>query len=180
MVINIQRRWRAHQEVPSMGKLSSHCDGLIWLVTPTSVPFAHVRDYAARRRRWDAARRNLSRAAVATSCSELRAPARTSTAASPLTRRSVHDGSGIRTSSGSTVPMLRLSVLEVAQVTKMEPDAPKRKLSAETVAVRRSQIDWLTSAVDALATARNSARGAFERRRSSVGDMSSTAVAIWA
>ena len=149
-----------------MGKLSSHCDGLIWLVTPTSVPFAHVREYAARRRRWDAARRDLSRALFAAPSSELRAPART--AASPLTPRSVRDGSGIRTSSGRSVPLLRLSVLEVAQVTKVDSNVPKRKMSADTAAVRRSQIDWLTAAIDALATARNSARGAFERRLSSI------------
>jgi hypothetical protein len=53
MIVTIQRRYRARRE------MRNYCDDLTWTSQPTSAPFAHVREYAARRRRWDAARREL-------------------------------------------------------------------------------------------------------------------------
>lgn len=51
MIVTVQRRYRARRE------MRNYCDDLTWTLQPTSAPFAHVREYAARRRRWDAARR---------------------------------------------------------------------------------------------------------------------------
>lgn len=128
LIVTIQRRWRARLE------MRHRWDDHAWALQPTSAPFTHVRNYAARRRRWDAARR------------ELLTPERSCAAAAT-------DGRP-----------LRLSALEIALAAKGRGADEVRTSSPVTTDARRAQMDWLAAAVDAMLTARGTPRGMMTSR----------------